>query len=356
MAANMETPAKLASLVISDFKQGADSVLDACTKIAAAFDAIEEGGAWTEKQFIDFIDRLSEANIGPGSSVFISVDKKGIEKFSRTPQASVYYRLMSVGRFEPFKRPEFRKNNRTTSYGTLYRLTVLHNYITAKTSGSEKIRIERADKAVFSLVEQYGAELTRNEVDAALDKAKSQRRSFAPEPSNPPKNVELSEPTQNKVSLDSIIETDTKYDLLYITPSEAELEEATKLSIGDLADKARFSEITKQKAQKVLVGKGSHLEGLKNLAHVSGNMKYVYLVRETTDKNSIIDMSNELVVFTSNPLNQDSSRKRNETAAQYVQRLIDEGASQRAKKLHLFAEAEETGWDTCDPSESYSNG
>lgn len=356
MAANMETPAKLAAQVVADIKQGAESVLDACSKIAAAFDAIEENGAWSEKQFLDFINRLSEANIGPGGSVFLSVDKKGVEKFSRSPKASVYYRMMAVGRCKAFQLPEFRKNNRTMSYGTLYRLTVLHNYISEKSSGSEKVREERADKAVLNLVEQHGADLTRNEVDAAIDKAKSQRRSFAPEPTKATSNIEPAEPTQNKVSLDSILETDTRYDLLYITPSEKELTEATKLSLGDLADKARFSEIAKQKAQKVLVGKGSQLEGLKNLAHVSGNLKHVYLVRESADKNSIIDLSNELVVFTSNPLNQDSSRKKNETAAQYVQRLIDEGASQRAKKLHLFADAEETGWDTCDANDSYSSG
>ena len=268
MTVNMETPAKLASLVISDIKQGAECVLDACSKVAAAFDAIEEGGAWTEKQFIDFIDRLSEANIGPGSSVFLSVDKKGVEKFTRTPKASVYYRLMSVGRCETFKQPEFRKINRTTSYSTLYRLTVLHNYISTKTSGCEKARIERADKAILSLVEQYGAELTRNEVDAALDKAKTQRRSFAPEETIEKRRSEEIEPSQGKISLDSIIDNETKYDLLLITPSENDLEEATNLSIGDLADKARFSEIAKQKAQTVLFGKGRQLEGLKNLAQV----------------------------------------------------------------------------------------
>ena len=143
---------------------------------------------------------------------------------------------------------------------------------------------------------------------------------------------------------------------MLITPSENDLEEATNLSIGDLADKARFSEIAKQKAQTVLYGKGRQLEGLKNLAQVSGNLKHVYCVLGTVDKNSIIDLSEELVVFTSNPLNQSATRKRNETAAQYVQRLIDEGASQRAKKLHLFAEGESEGWDTCEGSDSYSEG
>lgn len=79
-------------------------------------------------------------------------------------------------------------------------------------------------------------------------------------------------------------------------------------------------------------------------------------MRENVDKNPIIDLSEELVVFTSNPLSQASTRKRNETAAQYVQRLVDEGASQRAKKLHLFAETESEGWDTCEGSDSYSEG
>jgi hypothetical protein len=356
MPANMETPAKLASQVIADIKQGAESVLDACSKIAAAFEAIDDNGAWTEKQFIDFIDRLSEANIGPGSSVFVSVDKKGVEKFSRTPKASVYYRMMSVGCCKAFNLTEFRKYNRTTSYNTLYRLSVLYNYISEKTSGSEKIREERAEKAVLNLVEQYGADLTRNEVDAALEKVKAQRRSFAPQEIKDPANIKDEQTTQNKVSLDEIIEKDIKYDLLFITPSEKDLQEAANLSIGDLADKARFSEISKQKAQTVLVGKGRQLEGLKNLAHASGNLKYVYCVREANDKNTIIDLSEELVVFTSNPLNQEASRKKNETVPQYVQRLIEEGASQRAKKLHLFAEAEEDGWDICKGSDSYSEG
>lgn len=355
MSANMETPAKLAQSVIADIKQGAESVLDACYKIAMAFDAIEEGGAWTEKQFIDFIDRLSEARIGPGSSVFLSTDKKGVVKFTRTPKASVYYRMMSVGRCEVFKQPEFIKINRTASYGTLYRLSVLHNYISKNTSGSEKIRNERADKAVYALVEEYGAELTRNEVDAAIDKAKTQRRSFAPVETKDLSKNKSSEENQGKVSLNNILENETKYDLLFITPSDKDLEEAGKVSIGDLADRARYSEIAKQKAQTVLIGKGRHLEGLKNLAHVSGNLKYVYCVRETTtDKNPIINLSAELIVFTSNPLNQEATRKKNETAAEYVQRLIDEGSTQRAKKLHLFADEEETGWDTCEPSDSYS--
>jgi hypothetical protein len=356
MAVNMETPAKLAAQVVADIRQGAESVLDACAKIAAAFDAIDAGGAWTEKQFLDFIDRLSEANIGPGSSVFLSVDKKGVEKFVRSPKASVYYRLMAVGRCSALQLPEFRKISRTTSYGTLYRLSVLHNYIREKSSGSEKVREERADKAVLQLVEQYGADLTRNEVDAALDKAKSQRRSFAPESSKPAIDISPADPTQNKVSLDGIIENEIKYDVVYITPSETELEDVTKLSIGDLAEKAPFSEIAKQKAQKVLIGKGSHLEGLKNLAHVSGNLKHIYLVRETADKNSIIDLSNELVVFTSNPLNQESARKKSEPVADYVQRLIDEAASERARKLHLFAETDEPGWDACEPIDSYFSG
>lgn len=354
MLANMETPAKLAQSVIADIKQGAESVLDACSKLATAFDAIEEGGAWTEKQFIDFIDRLSEARIGPGSSVFLSTDKKGVVKFTRTPKASVYYRMMSVGRCEVFKQPEFIKINRTASYGTLYRLSVLHNYISKNTSGSEKIRNERADKAVYALVEEYGAELTRNEVDAAIDKAKTQRRSFAPVETKDLSKIKSSEENQGKVSLNNILENETKYDLLFITPSDKDLEEAGKVSIGDLADRARYSEIAKQKAQTVLIGKGRHLEGLKNLAHVSGNLKYVYCVRETTDKNPIINLSAELIVFTSNPLNQEATRKKNETAAEYVQRLIDEGSTQRAKKLHLFADEEETGWDTCEPSDSYS--
>ena len=90
MTKNMEMPNKLAASVVDHLKKGSASILAACTEIAAAFTALEEG-AWTEQEFRSFFDKLAEANIGKGSVAFLKTDSKGITTFDGKPKAGVFF-------------------------------------------------------------------------------------------------------------------------------------------------------------------------------------------------------------------------------------------------------------------------
>jgi hypothetical protein len=349
MTANIETPAKLASLVLADIRQGAASILDACSRIAAAYDAIGEEGAWSEKQFLDFIDRLAEEKIGPGRSVFVRVDKKGVETFEATARAGVYYQMMSVGRCEAFKTPHFRKIDRIASYSVLYRLVVLFNLHAEKTKENPRPNIDKAYQVVYDLVEQYGVDLTRKIVDAAINKARTQRRSYKPKKSKG--EIRHDQTKTGEASLKQLISDEARYDVVLVTPSEQFLEMVEATALGDLVDKAPYQEIRKSKSKAVVVGPGRHLEALKALAENTNASQHVYCIRENPDKNAIIDLSEELVVFTSTPLDVSMKRSRSEDPKEFIQRLITEDQKPQAKMLHLFAEKKTEGWDFCGERE-----
>jgi hypothetical protein len=349
MLENMETPAKLASAIIADFKQGADSILDACSKIAKAWKLNEEGGPWSEDKFVSFIDRLADAKIGPGSSVFYPETKKEGSVFKKSTKAGVYYQLMAVGKCEAFKTKEFRQINRTASYSVLYRLSVLYNRVFDRGSGGEKQRTDRASKAVLDLVRTHGVSLTREEVDKAIAKIGA-RLSRAPAVA--PASVVEMESSGSHTTIDDLIAGDNRYDLVLITPTEEALLEAASCSSSTLMDKAPYQELMSSKSKAVLIGSGRQLDGLTSLAQVSGNLDKVYCVRRSNDKSKVIDLSKELLVFANSALDFSGSPKKGETAEDFVHRVVS-GSFSKGRRLHLFADAPQDGWDTVVPSRSF---
>ena len=352
MIDNMETPAKLASAIIADFREGAESILDACAKIAKAWEWVDEGGPWSEDKFVNFIDRLSAANIGPGSSVFFVNTKKQGGVFKKSPKAGVYYQMKSVGECEYFKSKEFRTNNRVSSYSVLYRLSVLYEKIIKSPSGSEKQRLERAEKAVFDLITKYGASLTRDEVNEAIKKIGS-RQSRAPKQQD---KISQSVNVDTRTStLDELLEGENQYDLVLISPNEEALVDSAGSSISTLMDRAPYQQIMTEKSKAVLIGAGKHLDGLRNLARVTGELDKIYCVRRSKDNSQVLDLSNELLVFTNSKLDLSSGPKTGEKAEEFVQRILGEKAA-KGRKLHLFAKGAAEGWDTVDPESSFTEG
>lgn len=179
MLVNMETPSKLATSVINDFKQGSESIINACLKISQAWQACDADGAWSEEKFISFIDRISEAGIGPGRDVFFPKYKNQEVVFQKSPKAGAYYQMKSVGECSVFHTKEFKSLSRITAYSVLYRLSVLHNEILKKTTGSESNKLDKADKAVFGILRKFGSDLTRDDVNKAISKI-GKRKSRAP--------------------------------------------------------------------------------------------------------------------------------------------------------------------------------
>jgi len=349
----MEIPAKLAASVVAHFKTGAASVLEACTEIANAFIAFDEG-AWTQADYISFFDQLGDANIGAGSSVFMKTDSKGITTFDGKLKAGVYYQMMSVGRCQGFKTPEFVSANRTSSYSTLYRLTVLYNLMEDKASGNAEKKREKARKAILELVESHGVGLTRKDVDEAIAEAQKERRSRAPKP---PVTEEVEAPvTSGDVKLSELLAREERYDLVVMTPTEEFLVEAEASSLSTLIDRAPYQDVRKAQSQAILVGSGRHISGLKKLAEVSGDLNHCYCVRTKPDASLIIDISKELLVFSSSPLDEKATIAKGETADQFVRRVVADGANPNTKKLHLFADQPEEGWDTCGALNSTKEG
>lgn len=354
MTKNMEIPVKLAASVIARFKKGADSILEACSGIANASVALEEG-AWSQADFQSFFDQLGDAGIGSGSSGFFKTDSKGIITFDPKPKAGVYFQMMSVGRCPGFKTVEFISANRPSSYSTLYRLSVLYNLIAEKGSGSADKRLVRAQKAVMDVVERHGVSLTRKEVDEALALAQKERQSRAPKN---PVAEENAEPAKalGEVTLTNLIAREERYDLLVMTPPDEFLIEAEGCSLGTLMDRSPYQDLRKAKSEAILVGPGRHITGLKKLAEVSGDLTYCYCVRGKPDKSAIIDISKELIVFASSPLDGKATIAKGETAADFVRRLSAAGAKPNLKKLHLFADQQVEGWDTCGVLNSTNPG
>ena len=354
MTKNMEVPVKLAASVVAHFKKGAASILEACTEIANAFIAFEEG-AWAQADFVSFFDQLAEANIGAGSSVFMKTDSKGITTFDGKLKAGVYFQMMSVGRCPGFKTPEFVSANRISSYATLYRLTVLYNLIAEKASGNAEKKREKAQKAILELVERFGVGLTRKDVDEAIVDAQKERRSRAP--TAPTSNEEAQVVAfSGEVKLTELLARDERYDLVVLTPTEEFLAEAEASSFSTLMDRAPYQDLRKAQSQAILVGSGRHMAGLKKLAEVSGDLTHCYCVRSKPDASAVIDISKELLVFSSAPLDGKATIAKGETADQFVRRLVTEGANPNTKKLHLFADQQAEGWDTCGVENSTKEG
>ena len=353
MTKNMEVPVKLAASVVAHFKKGAASVLEACTEIANAFIAFEEG-AWTQADFVSFFDQLAEANIGAGSSVFMKTDSKGITTFDGRLKAGVYFQMMSAGRCQGFKTPEFVSANRISSYATLYRLTVLYNLIAEKASGNADKKREKAQKAILELVESHGVGLTRKDVDEAIAEAQKERRSRAPTPTATEEAQVVS--VSGDVKLTELLARDERYDLVVLTPTEEFLVEAEASSFSTLMDRAPYQDLRKAQSRAILVGSGRHMAGLKKLAEVSGDLPHCYCVRSKPDASAVIDISKELLVFSSAPLDGKATIAKGETADQFVRRLVTEGANPNTKKLHLFADQQAEGWDTCGAENSTKEG
>jgi hypothetical protein len=350
VAENMEAPVKLAASVVSHFKRGASAVLEACTEIANAFAALEEE-AWSQAEFLVFFEQLGEAGIGPGSSVFLKTDSKGITTFDPSLKAGVYFQMRAVGRCAGFKNTDFVAANRTTSYSTLYRLSVLYNVISEKSSGNALKKRERAEKAILELVSLHGVSLTRKDVEDALINVQKERRSRAPVEKTPEQPVEPTEARQ-AVKLPELLAAEDRYDLLFLTPSDEFLAEAESSSLGTLMDRAPYQELRKSKSSAYLVGRGNRLAGLQKLAEVTGELSYRYLVREKPDDSSVIDLSNELVVFGSSPWSAKSNRQKGESAEAYVRRVLAESSDSSERKLHLFADEPTDGWDCCSSDSS----
>ena len=353
MTNNMEIPVKLAASVVAHFKKGAASVLEACTDIANAFIAFEEG-AWTQADFVSFFDQLGEGNIGAGSSVFMKTDSKGIITFDGKLKAGVYFQMMSVGRCQGFKTPEFVSANRTSSYATLYRLTVLYNLIAEKASGNAEKKREKAQKAILELVDSHGIGLTRKDVDEAIVEAQKERRSRAPTPTAPEEAQASS--VSGDVKLTELLAREDRYDLVVMTPTEEFLVDAKASTLSTLMDRAPYQDLMKAQSTAVLIGSGRHMEGLKKLAEASGDLSHFYCVRAKPDASAIIDISKELLVFASSPLDGKATIAKGETADQFVRRLVTEGANPNTKKLHLFAAQQAEGWDTCGAENSTKEG
>ena len=349
MFENMETPAKLANSVINDFRQGSESVLNACSKIAWAWQAVEIDGPWSEDKFVNFIDRLAEANIGPGSSVFYVDTKKETAVFTKSSKAGAYYQMKLVGECPLFKSKDFRSINRITSYSVLYRLSVYHNQIYSNSSGSENSRIEKADKAAFGLLKKFGSDLTRDDINKAISKI-NKRKSRAPiEDQSINEDVAS---ISHTTSLENLISNENQYDLIFMTPNEEILSDAADYSLSTLMDKAPYEQLMKEKSKTILIGKGRYLEGLKKLAQISGGLDKTYCVRNSKDKSSIIDLSNELIIITNINLDLNDGPKGNEKPEDFVNRTIFEREA-KGKKLHLFADIPKDGWDTVDTKSSF---
>lgn len=350
MSKNIEAPASLAASVAEHFKKGSSSILAACSEIATAFTALEEG-AWTEPDFRSFFDRLAEENIGKGSGEFLKTDSKGITTFDPKPKAGVIYQMMAVGRCPGLRTPEFLGANRTASYGTLYRLTVLYNLLIEKGSGSLSKKQEKAQKTILRLVKTHGVALTRKEVDEAIAEATKERRSRAPvQPVAP--ELPTTETASGPVVLTDLLSREERYDVVVMTPSEEFLTEASESSLGTLLDRAPYQDIRKAESQAVLIGSGRQIAGLKKLAEATGDLTYCYCVRAKPDASHVIDISKELIVFASSPLDGKATIAQGETADEFVRRLVADGTSPGLKKLHLFADQQTPGWDACGPADS----
>jgi hypothetical protein len=344
MTKNIEMPVNLAASVVDHLKKGSASVLAACTEIATAVTAFEEG-AWSEEEYRSFFDKLAENNIGKGSSIFIKTDSKGITTFDGRLKAGSLYQMMAVGRCPAFKTPEFIGENRTTSYGTLYRLTVLYNAIVEKSSGSAQKKQERAQKAVLELVRTHGVALTRKEVDEAVAAAQTERRSRAPV--KPIVEEAPAEYSSGEVVLTDLLSREERYDVVVMTPPEEFLTEAGESSLGTLIDRAPYQDLRRAESQAVLIGSGRHMAGLKKLAEATGDLTFCYCVRAKPDASHIIDITKELLVFASSPLDGEATIGQGETPDQFVRRLVADGTNPSLRKLHLFADGPATGWDTC---------
>jgi len=348
----MEAPVKLAASVVAQLKKGVSSILEACNGVADAFSALEEA-AWSQAEFLVFFDQLGAESIGPGSGDFLKTDSKGITTFDPKLKAGVYFRMRAVGRCEGFRSPEFVAANRTSSYSTLYRLSVLYNVISEKSSGSAQKKRDLAQKAILELVNQHGIGLTRKEVDEAVAKAQMERRSRAPVETLPLAPAQAVNGSK-RVKLSELLAKEERYDLLLLTPSEEFLLDAENSSLGTLMDSAPYQDLRKSESNAYLIGPGNRLAGLQKLAQVTGDLSYCYCVREKPDDRVVIDLTKELVVFGSAPWSGKLAPEKNETPEAFICRALSESVSIGSKKLHLFAGEEKEGWDCCSP-ESSSN-
>jgi len=84
----------------------------------------------------------------------------------------------------------------------------------------------------------------------------------------------------------------------------------------------------------------------------SPDVTYHYCVRSNPDVRAIIDLANEKLVFSNQPLDCSSKPAKGETVEEFVNRIIADSAEPKARKLHLFSDQAREGWDTCDTSSS----
>lgn len=348
MRRNIELPAALAASVVSHFKNGASATLEACTAIARAYSAHEDG-AWDQEQFLSFFDRLATNKIGKGRSEFLKEDSKGIVQF-KFKSPGVYFQMQAVGECAAFQTREFKAAIRTSSYSTLYRLTVLYNQIADRKTGKPEKNQERAQKAVMDLVTQHGAELTRLEVDEAIKKSKQDKRSHAPQ--NPSEEVQAAGIPGSKATIQDLLDREERYDLVVITPDDTFLREAEQSSPSTLLDRAPYQELRSEGSKTVLIGSGSQRAGLQRLAELSSDVTYSYCVRSAPDASAVIDLAKEKLIFSSHPLDCSAKPAKGENVDEFVKRLINGSAAPNARKLHLFANQAREGWDTCDAPSS----
>jgi hypothetical protein len=351
MTRNSDTPAILAASAVSNFKRGAEAILAACSIVSRAYKA-QAAGEWDEAQFLSFFDHLAKEGVGQGSKQFVTVDSKGARAF-QARRSGVYYFMNAIGEFPLFAEPDFQAVNKTSSYTTLYKLTLLYKVYADRETGKPAANVKRARGAVMDLVEQHGFELTREHVDAAIQKAKQEaaKRSLAPQPSSEA-DASAGAAIEKKATIQDLIEQEARYDLVVLTPTDEFLAQAEQSSPSVLQERAPYQGLRGEKSKMVLIGSGSQRAGLQALAALSTDVTYHYCVRSNPDVRAIIDLANEKLVFSNQPLDCSSKPAKGETVEEFVNRIIADSAEPKARKLHLFSDQAREGWDTCDTSSS----
>jgi hypothetical protein len=337
MVRNSPKPRELAQRVIKAAKDSTAAAIEACVSFAEGWSLYADGG-WTDKEFLSFLTQLHAAQIGPNPET-LSRDKE--DRLMLGASSGTYAFMKKIGESDLFRDREIRSACVISSRGSLYELALFYDDACEKGSGSTVKKEERARGRALNLLTEHGDGLTRKLIAEARKALNKERQSHKPkEPPQP------SAPAERASTVPQLLEAGAKFDEVLLTPSAQILDQIQELSFSDLEERFSFKPLLAEKAVVNVVVPGNKVAALPRLQEVLRVEKpRLYCVRPHGDKRQVLDLSEETLLFSNQPLPADARPTKDESPDEFIQRVLNEGNT--SSRLHLFAQGEADGWVAC---------
>lgn len=334
MAKNTASPKQLAQEVIEYSRAQVRSTLGICQAFARGWNAYLDG-EWDNEQIATFLNTIYEAGIGtdPNKTILIE-DREG--RYSIKPNATSFFFMKAVGEHAMFQDAEILGACKVSGYSVLAALVRHYEACLGKTNNHTK-----AKRDTLALLE-YGSDLKREMIEAAIAKLKRMRRKPEADSVN-----EASGGSAERTTYKQLVEAGAKFDTLFLTPSDEVLEDIANSSFDTLFETYSFDDVRTESTNIHILANGANLNAVLKLANTMGETNpHIYGISKRETSSRVVDLSAVEILVSSKQVGLGS--KKGDTLDLVVNAISEKNANQ----LHLFSDEENEGWTTVPPESS----